>query len=61
VIVLYWKVKIKENNNRTIIYKDYKRLNVEKFKRLVSSHLNMMEKGINMMANKTVNMIIRKR
>lgn len=44
-IVVYWNIEecVDENKNKAITYRDYKRMDKEKFKELISVGLNMIE------------------
>ena len=59
-VVMYWDVKAIENGNRTIMYRNYKRLNMDEFRRLVDTNLNAIESNnANDLANLAVHVIIK--
>lgn len=60
IIMLYWDVRVKEAENRTIVCRDYKRMNVEKFMEMIDSSVNVIEdNNVDVLANLTVNAIIK--
>ncbi|XP_011859006.1 PREDICTED: uncharacterized protein LOC105556519, partial [Vollenhovia emeryi] len=42
-IMICWSINVEEHRDGTIIYRDYKRMNVEEFKRLLCMYLNDIE------------------
>ena len=60
MLVINWKVKICNESDKTIVRRDYKRMNILKFMRLVESELAKIEEsGINEMANETISAIVK--
>lgn len=58
--VVYWNLKEKVDENIAIIYRDYKRIDREKFKELISIDLDVIEgDSVNALANLMVKEIIR--
>lgn len=58
-IVLGWNVKLAVNENKIITYRDYKRMDINEFKRKISYCLNAIEgDNINILANSAVKEII---
>jgi len=60
IVVLYWNVKVKEAENRTIICRNYKRMNVEKFMEMIDNSVNVIEdNNVDALANSIVNAIVK--
>jgi hypothetical protein len=59
-IVLYWNVKLVAHENKIITYRDYKRMDIDKFKRMISTCLDAIEgDSINILASLAVKEIIK--
>jgi len=60
IVMLYWNVKVKEAENRTIVCRNYKRMNVEKFMEIIDNSVNVIEdNNVDALANLTVNAIVK--
>lgn len=60
IVVMYWDVKAIENGNRTIMCRNYKRMNVDEYRRLVDINLNAIESNnANDLANLAVHVIVK--
>jgi len=59
IIVLQWNVNVKKRENRTIVCKDYRNMDMEKFIRMIDSNLNSIEgDSVNALANLAINVIV---
>jgi hypothetical protein len=59
ILVIYWNICVKEKANRTIVCRDYKRMNVDEFMEMVSIGLDAIEDNtVDVMASSAVNTII---
>lgn len=59
-IVVYWNLEEQVDENKAITYRDYKRIDREKFKELISIGLDVIEgDNVNILANLMVKEIIR--
>lgn len=58
VVIVYWNEKLIESKNSIIMCRDYKRMNVEEFKRMISSYLSTVGgDSIDRLANSVINVI----
>lgn len=59
-VVLYWNIIRSENKNNIIIRRDYKRLDVDEFKKIINVYFNAIEReSINILANLAIKAIIK--
>jgi len=59
IIVLQWNINVKKRENRTIVCRDYRNMDMEKFIRMIDSNLNGIEgDSVNALANLAINVIV---
>jgi len=60
IVILYWNVRVKEAENRTIVCRNYKKMNVKKFMEMIDNCVNVIEdNNVDALANLTVNAIVK--
>lgn len=59
-VVIYWNIKeLEKEQDKIIVRRDYKRMNINKFKEMIDEHLNAIEgDSITILANIAISMII---
>lgn len=59
IVVLQWNVSAKKKENRTIVCRDYRNIDVDKFIKMIDKNLNSIEGGsVSALANLTINVIV---
>lgn len=59
IVVLQWNVSAKKKENRTIVCRDYRNIDVEKYIKMIDKNLNSIEGGsVSALANLTISVIV---